>query len=366
MEGIRYVLYDFGLGTLMLILSIVFIFWGIRRKNKIIKHLLFNFSAVFIALFCFELYYSVVHRDNQHVEFSGTFADNPLVSGRKINVGFGPATDTDFSVSAIRKNNEKLIYNVTYTFANGRRIIPNKITNSTEKVFFLGCSYVFGDGLNDAETLPYFFHKFTSNRFSVENYAFSGYGTHQALNIIENEIITPAQTNKSSTTVIYYFIPEHIDRAAGYSTWDTHGPNYEVEEGKIVHKGSFASKKIASDNFLVKRLLISWHNSGLYKSIFQPKVTNHDVVRVEKMIVKMKQVLESKGIRFIVIVDSGEKHSKTIHAGFFSHNNIEHYFVSQIIPDKNLHLQNYVIPGDGHPNVKHNSQVGFFLANRLK
>lgn len=369
MEIIKFTIYNLGLALFDCFLFSLLIVLGINCKKSIWKHISYNFSAIFIALFIFELYSFYTQDDEEKVVFSGTYADNKMVSGRKDLVGYGPRDDISFNASAIRTNGDSVIYNVIYSFHNGRRVVPNNNDSAKKNVFFLGCSYVFGDGLNDNQTLPYYFSKYSKGSYTVFNYAFSGYGGHQALKIVE-EKITKSNSFKLSDKdcVVYYFIPSHIERAAGYAIWDVYGPRYEVENNKLICKGDFEEFRFIKHNYFTKRFEIIWKNSALYKSFFQPKVCQKDAIRMIEIVKKMDNLLKSHGTRFIIVVGLSvhkNKQEELFYESLIS-NNIEHYFVDSIIIDMNVHFQDYTIKGDGHPNEKHNLKIGEFLSKKLQ
>ncbi|MBD1141483.1 hypothetical protein IDH20_04935, partial [Pelagibacterales bacterium SAG-MED39] len=83
-------------------------------------------------------------------------------------------------------SNGKTLLNAVYTIGkDGFRVTP-KISekNYTKNINFFGGSDLFGWGLNDDETLPYFLQNNEEN-WKVKNYAINGYGVQQMLAQIE-------------------------------------------------------------------------------------------------------------------------------------------------------------------------------------
>jgi len=365
---IRVLIYEFGIPLICFLLSISLIYFGVNSKKTKKKYIFYNLSAIFIAIFLFEIYSHFKNKDhiNSNAKYSGSFFDNEIVAGKKQNVGYGPKNDTSFQVSAIRKNNDSIVYNVNYTFVNGKRYIPNNMNSSNNHLYFLGCSHVFGDGLNDNQTLPYFVNKYANKKYKISNYGFSGYGTHQALSILKNEILLSKEIEENTNScVIYSFIPAHFERAAGYKLWDPNGPKYEVENNQLIFKGSFDENNFIKENYVTKRLKTIWKNAYIYKSIFAPKLKTEDVIRVSEIVKEMASVLKEKNIRFIVLLGRSDLNN-TKENKFYQElklNQIEHYFVSNIIP--NINDKDYTIYGDGHPNEKYNSVLGKFLVKKL-
>lgn len=369
MEWSRLIFYEFGVGLFSLLFAFLLIVLGIKRKKEFTKKILFNCSAIFVALFLLELYH-FLQKEHNHVNFGGTYTGNSFVSGYKKDVGFGPNEDTTMVVSAIKLKNDTVIYDVNYTLKNGKRFIPNNNDKSSSYVHFLGCSFIFGDGLNDNQTLPYFFNENSEKKFNSINHAFSGYGPHQSLKIIE---IGLSKNNFKNNTAIYLLLPSHIDRAAGFVEWDKHGPRYEVQNKKLILKGPFNTKEI-KEHPTLNKIKTCWKNSAFYNTFFKPKLTEKDALRVFEIISQMHKILSDKNTRFILLIQTSE--STEIEVEIYSHlekiiydkllqSNIEHYFIDSIIPDFKNNLSKYKIKGDGHPNENFNKELGKFLAKKI-
>ena len=59
------------------------------------------------------------------------------------------------------------------------------------KVAFFGCSFMFGHGVEDDQTLPYYFVREAGGTFEGFNFAGEGWGPHQMLREIENRLRSP-------------------------------------------------------------------------------------------------------------------------------------------------------------------------------
>lgn len=370
MEIIRQLIYNFGALLFFLGVFTLLFYLGFKSKKPLWKQISFNSSAIFFALFIFEFYsvLTVKTTINSNAVFSGSFAHNKTVSGKKKLVGYGPIEDSSFQVTSIRKNNDSTIYNVTYSFANGRRVVPNNNDTSNNNLFIVGCSHAFGDGLNDNQTLPYFINKHANQKYHIYNHAFSSYGTHQALKIVENKILSHANlSNAENNCVIYSFIPSHFERAAGYKIWNVHDPYYEVENNQLIYKGSFDENRLFKSNFLVKGTKKVWRSSQLYKSLFTPTVNQNDIIRVVQLIKQMSLLLSKKNIRFIVLLSQSDLEYDDEHILYeeLKTYNIEHYFATSIIKDLEKNTEKYIIIGDGHPNEKYNDKIAAYLIQVL-
>jgi hypothetical protein len=134
------------------------------------------------------------------------------------------------------------IVNAFYHFDKfGRRKMPEH-RNPSATVLFFGCSYTYGDGVNDNETLPYQFYLLDTTR-NVYNYAIDGWGPQQTLLTLLTKNIRKEVTNADTVVGIYIFIEDQIRRVIcdkhHFNSWTKDFPCFEIEKDSLVFKGSF-------------------------------------------------------------------------------------------------------------------------------
>jgi|GEM_PF-1770081 len=139
---------------------------------------------------------------------------------------------------------DKEIYSfVATTDKYGRRVDPSNKSKPKENfLIFHGCSFVFGTGLEDNETLSSFVNR-KSEKYTAYNYAVGAIGTNYILAHLQSREI-PKQVEQRKGTFVYVFIDHHVTRSNGFLTellWLKDTPYYEKEEGRLVRKGSFVS-----------------------------------------------------------------------------------------------------------------------------
>lgn len=108
------------------------------------------------------------------------------------------------------QNNQ--IYDVQITELDGRRLSfdLSRPPVRPEHLFVFGCSFVFGDGLNDSETLPWILNS-KQTRFTAYNLGKSGWGPNDLLSFtLKNELL-PIDAPKNGAA--FYLYRDHIDRA---------------------------------------------------------------------------------------------------------------------------------------------------------
>jgi hypothetical protein len=127
---------------------------------------------------------------------------------------FEPNTETRFRELL----NGRLIADVTYGIdANGLREIPRAVQGRPHKVAFFGCSFMFGHGVQDDQTLPYYFVREASGTFEGFNFAGEGWGPHQMLSEIETGFVR--RIARVPELAVYEAIPDHLRRVAGRAPW---------------------------------------------------------------------------------------------------------------------------------------------------
>ncbi len=136
----------------------------------------------------------------------------------------------------------KLIYSVTYsTDEFARRITPmNKTPVSDRFLIFFGCSFTFGEGLQDNQTLPYHVGHLAPC-YATYNYGYSGYGPQQMLLRLQDPNF--AKQIKQHRGIMIYG-PAHVARAIGTyyasTNWAKDFPFYYLDkEQNLARDGNF-------------------------------------------------------------------------------------------------------------------------------
>ena len=100
-------------------------------------------------------------------------------------LGYRPRPDSRATLTLDRFG--RRIYRATYGIdADGFRLTRSAAVGDADTTVFLGDSYTFGDALNDPAALPQQYADARGGRERVINAAFSGYGTHQVLRLLQS------------------------------------------------------------------------------------------------------------------------------------------------------------------------------------
>jgi hypothetical protein len=137
----------------------------------------------------------------------------------------------------------QVVYDVNYTVDQfGRRITPLSAPGPRDRfALFFGCSYTYGEGLNDDETLPHYFGELAP-RYRPYNYAFHGGGPFEALARMESVDFKTEVAEKQGIG-FYTFIDDHVNRvnnSSSVASWHSEEIHYSrLPDGTFVHDGSF-------------------------------------------------------------------------------------------------------------------------------
>jgi hypothetical protein len=130
------------------------------------------------------------------------------------------------------------IYRATYTInADSTRVTPPAPAGA-DSYLFMGDSFMFGQGLNDDQTLAAQFAR--DNDFKVRSVLFAapGYAPNQWVRALETGRFDHLRS-ENLKAIVAWIIPAHLERVDGEQPWLGPAPRYVMETGKPVFTGSF-------------------------------------------------------------------------------------------------------------------------------
>ncbi|MGC8737405.1 MAG: hypothetical protein ACP5UA_02015 [Candidatus Hydrogenedens sp.] len=165
------------------------------------------------------------------------------------------------------RDNPHIFYFETDT--KGRRVTPQpSIDNKEFNCLFFGCSFTFGTGVNNDQTLPYYFGQLHPE-IEVYNYGIPG-GSPQEIYLQSTHSEIFADIPTKPTIVIYTFISDHLRRLKGTINlifrapkWVGCLPELEIVNTKVINKGKFEKThpylfsfaNIISNSLVIKQMI---------------------------------------------------------------------------------------------------------------
>lgn len=354
-----------------LYVALLFVLYGIfvflLSKKERVKLAVIYIGSVVIAFGLAEVYY--INLFNQGDSTTNLHAKKTIIYGNPIQghsiLGYVPAMNSKIRIDKFFK--DSLLYTYTQTFNEyGWRMQNDSVeVKSNNAALFFGCSYTFGEGVEDNETAASLFQQATRNEYKSLNFGVEGYGPHQTLAILENELEKEALENHKPKIAVYQMIPDHIFRLKRISGWDYFGPKYElINDSDVQYQGSFNSNFVGRSKVLLNK-------SYLFKNLTLGNRT-YDTIDIEllgSVIKKSATLFEARyGGDFYVILWQerlGEKdlyqqiHKQLTDLG------IKVIEIKNILPTFYPNSPTYIIEKDFHPNKNAHSLVAQYLADSL-
>lgn len=160
----------------------------------------------------------------------------PKLTGRQPVMGWGPISPGKFHVKKTYAWTGKTIYDVVYTI-NSHLLRETKSCDTCATIAFFGDSFTFGEGLNDADTLPQIFANDIDRKMRIVNLGYSAYGPQQFLREEQtgrfDKVIRP-----HPKLFVFLTAPWHAQRTGCKAEWVMLGPRYILKDGKLVYAGS--------------------------------------------------------------------------------------------------------------------------------
>lgn len=137
-----------------------------------------------------------------------------------------------------------VVYTATYTIGpDGFRETPqygwtpqDALTSVRPRINFLGDSFIFGEGLNDSQTMEYFFGDLSQKQGQavwVKNYGVHGWGMHQSLAILQSDLDSKANLQFALTS------PWHASRSACADFYSLGSPRYILQDDGMVKRNGY-------------------------------------------------------------------------------------------------------------------------------
>ena len=378
------------IGTIFILVSNIEKF-TIKKYLKLLfinSGLFFIFTGIIFSIS--NIIYFLKNSSNiSYIYEGGYFNSSNYIKSPKEPLGYRYKKNKTYktSLSFLKRDlSKEYIYDVKYTIdERNNRYAPSFLGNIDKKnsILFLGCSFTFGEGLNDFETLSYYLQEST-RRFSI-NAGLHGYGSHQALHILENDSLFERKTEGSKVKVVLYRAMDgHISRMKRADAW---GPCYKLnDKDELTFRGNLNTCDDNKNQFLrslkhyngirepFTKYLVrkTFFNTKKYtKKNYSPEF-NLEFKTYIKSIIRMRDLAELRGARFIVLNEDLSYDSLCIKSKIgqaisdnLKKNNIEVYNTSEIFTETDCNTKSLFM-SDNHPTAYNNYVISNYLSKLIK
>ena len=337
MQEIFDYLSKFEFSFYLLICSLVFVFFSDIIKQKNIKLLVLSLFGIMISLFLFEIFFAIYMPTifcRKNNSFNIDNLDTKTIKVRASNT------------KREKNDKEQFMYYQCTTYSNLFRYTQSNL-NSQDGFVFIGCSFTYGVGLDDKETLPYYFSQLYNFDKFVINCSMGGRGTNFAFNIMESDIVYKFNKDVKIKYFIYSVIQDQIARNFNVSGFYLNDDNFILENGKFVRAKEPLGflKVIFKESYIFHRFFIDFinnENKEFYKQYFIDTV------------IKMKKLALEKYNAELIVVLWPDIEQQIIEK-------LKKENINTIVLNKKFEEDEYKIVKDSHPNAKANKEIAKIL-----
>ena len=328
------------------------------------------------SVLIFEVIFHLIENNTNNSQIHSKFSysgDFRKESDRELGYSIFPNSEINASLKVHVNNEEHFCYkDITYNSDyKGRRISIEKNYNSTKHALFFGCSFAFGVGLENNQTLPSVFQSKSSNTYKSYNYAQSGHCAAQMfIKLGKKENFDDITSSKGCA--IYLYIDGHLNRSSGlyeYLKWYPWYPIFAVNDKKLDGPFYWLSGNHRFQHKLKLRQIFDHTASGRFinNKFLQTCLNEEDSIWANILLVeKCKALYQSMfpNNPFIVLnwTRSGATgKSLDLFKKEYAKRGI-HFFTPELIPDKDL---SYLHKYDDHPSRHETKWVAQELQNYI-
>ena len=244
---------------------------------------------------------------------------------------------------------------------NSLRVVSPAGRPESEPVVFCGCSYTFGEGVEDDENLP---SQVARRRPDLRmlNFGFSGYGPHQMLANLESGRLGKI-CGKPPRVVIYQMIPPHVKRVVGWVPYRAHAPRYGWQGGKLCRLGHHDDRRWLAP--LQKGLA----KSGVYSKLLEDWIISSADIELTAAVVEQSAAEvagQFPGCEFHVLFWSFPHNPIAASlSAELKRRGLKLHMVEQFAPEIEDRNSRFGIPGDGHPSPEAYARLADYICQEI-
>lgn len=245
-------------------------------------------------------------------------------------------------------------YDVVYTVGDdGLRVTPRHPAGAP--VILFGCSFTFGEGVADDETLAARLAAALGERADVVNHGVGGYGPHQMLRALE----TGRVSIPHGARVFHQGLGDHVRRVAGMAPWDGAGPRYVLDGDGVRFVGPMYARPVR----MLRRIAHGLARRGLLpEGVFPDAVSDDDRELYVRVVSRAAELVRDAGGRFTVVFWDDSPDASAL-ADRLEARGVEVWRISTLLPG--VDVQRLKLPHDEHPSPELYEQLAAAIAERM-
>lgn len=270
----------------------------------------------------------------------------------------------------VRKQiNDAVVYDHAYsTDEKGWRVTPAPTQPASRFLAFFGCSFAFGEGVDDDQTLPAQ-TQFQMPGVRAYNFAYRSYGPQQTLALLQQDGVLRGILREPEGVGVYLFMDGHIQRAIGSmwvtAWWGKNMPYYHFDgRGSLVRDGDFESGRPL--RWRAHQLLAASNIVRYFGVDFPTRIDSSHRDVTAAILIEADRAFRSRfpGSPFVVALYPWSKEASEIGARLrAAHVKVLDY--SHAFDEQNSPGEQLVIPWDGHPSALAHQRLASRLARDL-
>ena len=261
----------------------------------------------------------------------------------------------------------KTVWDVRYgtdEFGRRRTTHPGGVKPSRFAIFF-GCSFLFGEGSNDDQTIPSQFAA-VAPEYRAYNYGVPGYGTQHMLALLESGRIPGQVTEKAGRGFYLYLEDVHEARVVGemniVNSFGADFPYYQLEgTSKVVREGQFSTGRSTKNSFYQ---LLGGSQAVRYLGLNFPKRTETHYQLTAAIIGNARDefLRQFPGSEFsVVMYPAMQQHRKIL--PYLNELRVQVIDLAELFDPTS---PEFSFQGDGHPTPVANNQVASRLIEKVE
>jgi hypothetical protein len=275
------------------------------------------------------------------------------------------------------KDSNKIIYDVNYGFDKQRRratVTQNPLLKSGANIVLLGCSFVFGMGVNDNETMASHMQTEAAGKYAVHNLGIIAGGANDFLDdVTTGNRIADLNSEKRGSAVYVYF---SIHRERTFCLADCYRDEWRrriylnnsawaiSEDYEVSRTGTIIESRSVIEN-IFRRMFYSTEIGRLSQTFYSAELPKYKREYI-KYLKALRRQWERRNFKFVVyLLDRPDTPWTDEDIGILKESGIDYIYFNRDTLFNRLSSEG-VIPGDDHFNSAGNKLRALQIVEGLK